>query len=143
MQTATIEIPFVQAGKIHKLSLKLRALKTGEFIEFATRHPIAFGWLSGLGSNLIQKTLKDGKEIVDESEVEAVFELVKSTIVEFTIDSEPQDLSKFDMLPSVVQVAIIAQFKLFNFVAQGDIDFFEEILSYSVQSLISSEPRVI
>lgn len=130
------EIACVFDGEVRTFRVKMRPVLAYEMIDFGIRHPFAFGYLTGQGTDLIRQKLVDGKAEVDLSEYEALLRFIWSTIVEIGVDGEPYT-GNVDDLPEMMKVHLIAMFRNFNVISQGDVDFFRKLEAFSKRSLDS------
>lgn len=130
MKSIEKEIPCVVNGEIKTFKVKMRPLLAHEMIEFGLRHPFAFGYLTGQGTDLIRQKIVDGKAEIDLTEYYALLDFIVSTIEEITVDGAPYTGSVKD-LPEMMKVHLIALFKNFQVLSQGDADFFAKLEVFS------------
>lgn len=139
-KTATVEIPFIANGNAHTLEIEMKPMTIGEWLEFGINYPNAYGFLMGTGANIVRLKVENGKTEKDYTEVEALLKLAHSKIVSAKLDNEDFPTEKLEKLPDFVQAQLISHFKIFNFFAQGDTDFFAK-LEQSIGLLPQSQER--
>lgn len=125
-KNAKLEYSFLWHKKAHVFKAEMKPLTAGQFLDFAVRYPIAFGWLTGQTPYLEMQRVENGKVIKDMSNAEGLIDLALSTVVNPTIDDEPYKGNLKD-LPDLLVALIVNDFKLLNFLSNGDADFFAEI----------------
>lgn len=135
-------IPFVANGELHEFEYEMRPLSRGEILAMSIEFPTIAGYFFGTNPFPYQMTKQEGKIVRDFSQLEAFLRFMQDTaIVKMSIDDQPYEGNIID-LPDLLVATLIAKFRMFQFLTQADVDFFEKInasLNESSQRLSSSE----
>lgn len=118
-----LQLSFIAEGDIRSAEIELRPLKIQEMLSFGLQHPVVFNYLLGQPVTLVFKDA-EGKD--DYSEVNAMLDLMWSTVVSLKIEGE-EIKADWRELPDMLVAQVLSHFRTFNFISQGDVDFFAKI----------------
>lgn len=123
---AKLQYQFFWNGTVHSFQAEMRPLLAREFLDFSVRFPVAFGWLTGQTPYLETQRIENGQVVKDFSNAEAIIELALSTVQNVKIDGEEYtgDLKE---LPDLLVALLVNDFRMLNFLSNGDVDFFANI----------------
>lgn len=123
-------LSFVANGEIHTFEYEMRPLSRGEVLMLGIQFPVVSAYFFGI-SPFPYTVKKENEQIVyDYSELERALDFIQQkAIVSMKIDGEKYEGDIKD-LPDLLVVALLMKFKNFQFLAQGDVDFFAKINNY-------------